>query len=153
MVNWVGPIEDHPSDAALKVVSRRFAALLDPNGNPGNREAEIHFREGRQVLHSHSVHWEVVFPITNSPKVVLLSQGKKAYRVVLKSNDGKLFHIKRIECNLAGIRGRAVNDSASSSHIIEILKVSQVQEGHGVAIAFTDHPSQEMVELPIRLID
>jgi hypothetical protein len=151
-VAWVGPKEEGPSDDGLRVETRRFAAWLDPAGTPGERTAEILFQDGKQVLHRHDVSWEVVSPITASPKMIVMRPGERDRRVIIHSRDRRPFRITRIECKAPGIQVRAGN-AAALTQTVEVEGVPRPESGQGVVTVFTDHPAQGRVELPFVVIE
>jgi hypothetical protein len=151
-VDWVRQKEESPSDGGLRVESRRFAAWLDSAGPPGERAAEIRLYEGKQVLHRHDVNWEVVSPITASPKMIVMRPGERDRRVIIHSRDRRPFRITRIECKAPGIQVRAGN-AAALTQTIEVEGVPRSESGQGVVTVFTDHPAQGRVELPFVVIE
>ena len=90
-VEWAGPREESSSEEGLDVASRRFGALLDPSGPPGERRAEIMLKRGDEVLDRQTVSWEVVSPLAASPKVIALRPGQNGYRVVIESARSQAF--------------------------------------------------------------
>jgi hypothetical protein len=152
-VDWVGPKQESPPEDGLQVESRRFAAWLDPGGPPGERRAEILLRDGNQVLDRHVVDWEVVSPIMASPRMIVMGAGQGRYRVLVESRDRKLFRIIRVQCNLPGIKARAVDASAAVRQSVELEGAPRPSNGSGVVTLFTDHPAQAKVDVPFVVID
>jgi hypothetical protein len=152
-VDWVGLKEESPSDDGLRVFSRRYAKSLDSTGKLGEREIAILLKEGNHILHRHAVHWEVLSPITISPKVVVITRNKRNYSALIQSHDDRSFRITRIESSVASVRVWAVNTTAALTQMIELEGVPQSHEARPVVTIFTDHPAQEKVELPILVID
>ena len=67
----------------MRLETRRFTASLDTTGQPGERNAEILLRDGEQVHCRHIVNWEIISPIMASPKLIVMTEGKREFRVVL----------------------------------------------------------------------
>jgi hypothetical protein len=154
-VDWAGPKEESSSEDGLRIESRRFTALLDPAGPPGERRAEILLRDGDQVRYRHVVNWEAVSPITAAPKMIVIKRGERAARVLVQSRDQKSFRITGIECKAAYIRGRAASTTAALMQTVEVESagVSRPETGRGVIAVFTDHPAQARVDLPFVVLD
>ncbi len=153
--HWIGSKEANPSDDGLQIESRRFTALLDPAGHPGQRKDEILLRDGQQVVCSHVLNWEAFAPIAASPKVTVMKPGEHEYRVVIQSRDRRLFRITRIECMLSGVTAQAANTFAACEQTVQINseRVSRLESGRGVITVFTDHPAQERVDVPLVVLE
>ncbi len=154
-VNWLGPREKATFEDDLKVVTRRFAALLDPAGPPGERKTEIVLQDDKDPCCTHVVSWETVSPLTASPKMVVMTPGEREYRVLVQSRDQKPFRITRIECNVPGVEGRAANNAPALTQTAEVGGQGAVRpkDGRGIITFFTDHPSQARVDLPFVVIE
>ena len=112
-VDWLGPKEEASSEDGLTVMTRRFTAVLDPAGPPGERKVGIVLQVDSRPCYTHVVSWEAVAPITASPKMIVVKPDARNYRVLLQSRDQKLFSITRIECKMAGIQGRTASTAAA----------------------------------------
>ena len=152
-VDWVAPKEESPSDDGLTVESRRFTASLDPDGPPGERKAEALLQDGKNVVCRHDVNWEVVSPITASPKVIVMKAGKLDYRVLIQSSDKTPFRITRVECSAPGVQGRSAKTVAGIAQIVEVDGVPRPKDGRGVVTVFTDHPAQAKLDVSFILLD
>lgn len=152
---WIGPKEDGPDHAGLKVESRRFLVPLDAVGPPGQRTAEIALIDGEQSIYRHVVDWEVVSTIQASPRrVVFRSSGPNTVRIVIRAGDQRPFRVEQVECRVPGIQGWAVETSADATQVIEIQAEPPLpEERHAVVTVHTDHPSQARVDLPIVILD
>ena len=154
-VDWTGPKAESPCQDDMRLETRRFTALLDTTGQPGERNAEILLRDGEQVHCRHIVNWEIISPIMASPKLIVMTEGKREFRVVLQSRDQSSFRIVRIESKVSGVQCRAANAAAALTQTIEIERGVNSRPGveRGVITAFTDHPRQERVDLPFVVIE
>jgi len=154
-VDWLGPREEPASEDDLTVQTRRFTALLDPAGPPGERKAEIVLQDGKRLSYSHVVSWEAASPLTASPKMVVMKPGERDYRILIQSRDQKAFRITRIECEARGVLGRAASTTAGASQMVEVeCQVAlRAQGGQGLITVFTDHPGQRKVGVPFVVID
>ena len=152
-VEWAGLKEGSPSDEGLEVQSRRFVALLDASGPPGERRAEILLKRGDEVLDRATVSWEVVSPLAASPKVIVLQPGQHGYRVVIASNDRKPFRVTRVECKDSGLTGRAEGASAALRQIVEVNGAPKPGTKRGTLTVFTDHPAQGRLDVPFVVLD
>ena len=152
-VDWVGRKQAAPSEDGLVVESRRLVALLDSAGGAGDRTAEIHFKDGAQVLLKHVVYWEVIPHLTASPKVTVIGSGRTRHAAIIHSHDRQPFKITRVECSTPGIRCRATAGGPALAQTVEIEIVPQPLRGRGVATVYTDHPAQEKVDLPFLVLD
>ncbi len=152
-VEWAGPKESGPSDDGLRVESRRFLTTLDPSGPPRERRAEILLRQGDQVLHRHIVAWEVVAPLSLSPRVVAIRPAEREYRVVVQARDQSPFRIMRIEGGDSGISGRPLSTSAALTQTVQIEGIPGAKNRRGNITIITDHPLQARVDLPYVVID
>jgi len=152
---WLGPKQGVTAEDDLTVEMRRFTALLDPAGAPGERKNEIVLNDDNRPCCAHVVNWEVVSPITASPKMIVMKPGEREYRILVRSGDQTAFRITRIECKVPGVLGRATNSAASLAQTVEVKSegVSRLQSGRGLITVFTDHPGQEKVDLPFVVID
>ncbi|MGC8643182.1 MAG: hypothetical protein ACP5XB_25255, partial [Isosphaeraceae bacterium] len=147
-VEWVSAKEDSCSDEGLEVQSRRFIAFLDALGTPGERRAEILLKRGDEALDRATVSWEVVSPLSVSPKVIVLEPGQHGYRVVIASRDRNPFRVTRVECNDSGLTGRAEGDSAALGQILEVNGAPRTESKRGAFTVFTDHPAQGRLDVP-----
>jgi hypothetical protein len=150
---WVGAKTLNPSEDGLSVESRAFTALLDGTGSPGYRKAEILLQDGKQVLDRYVVSWEVVAPIVASPKVIVLSPGKREYHFVIRSRDKTSFRVTRIECGDPGLKPGAANPTSAVTQTVELEGVPEKGSRQGVVTVYTDHPAQGKIEVPFLLID
>jgi hypothetical protein len=154
-VGWAGPKEDGGSDDGVTALTRRFTALLDPAGAPGERNTEILLEHDRRPCCSHVVSWEVVPPIAASPKLIVIKPGQRAYRVLLRSRDRAPFRITGIECKVAGLHGSAASKVAAVTQIVEVENhhALRPQSGRGLITVLIDHPDQQKVDLPFVLLE
>ncbi|MGO9471240.1 MAG: hypothetical protein ACLQVF_44690 [Isosphaeraceae bacterium] len=154
-VDWLGPKVNAVSQEDLTVETRRFAALLDPAGPPGERKAAIVLQDDERPCYTHVVSWEAASPLTASPKMVVMKPGERDYRVVIQSRDQKPFRVTRIECKVPGVHGRAADTTAALTQMVEVGGQGAVrpQDRRGTIAVFTDHPSQARVDLPFVVID
>lgn len=152
-MDWLGVKEDAASDSGLEVQSRRFVALLDPSGSPGERRAEVLLKRGDEVVDRETVSWEVVWPLAASPKVVVLKPGQHGYRVVIESRDRKPFRLTRVECKDASVLGRLEGNSAAPQQILMVDGVPHSESKRGVVTVFTDHPAQPKLDVPFIVLD
>jgi hypothetical protein len=153
-VEWAGPKEDGPDEDGLKVESRRFSVSLEPAGPLGERTAQVVLLDGDRNVLSHVVNWTVVSAITASPKLVVFKSGQRTSRVLIHAGDQKPFRVKRVECQTPGVQGRVANPAAAVTQVIDIEGApARPEGGRGVFTVFTDHPSQEQVDLPFVVID
>jgi hypothetical protein len=153
-VRWSGPKEDGAVEDGLQVESRRFVAMLDRAGMSGARAAEVVLREGQEIQFRHALSWEVVAPISVSPKMVVLS-GQHEYRVVLRSQDGKAFRVTGIDCPSANVlcRGTSREAGLTQALVIEVEDANRAGSGRAIIAVRTDHPSQGQVQIPIVALD
>jgi hypothetical protein len=155
-VDWLGPKQSGNQDGVPRIECRRFAAMLDPGGSPGERTAEVLLLEREQVLYRYVVSWELASPITASPKVIVMKPGGRQYKALVQARDQKPFLITRVECVVPSIRGRATNNAAATSQVVEIDGGRDPRppgSGRGVISVFTDHPDQRKVELPFIVLE
>jgi len=154
-VHWLGLREEAASEDDLTVEARRFTALLDPAGPPGERRAAIVLLDDKQPCYTHVVSWQAVSPIAASPKMIVMKPGERDYRVLIRSRDQKLFRVIRIECNVPGVHGRAANNTAALTQMVKVdgQGALRPQDGRGLITVFTDHPSQARVDLPFVVIE
>jgi len=152
-VDWAGPKELSPSDDGLRGESRRFVAMLDPAGPPGERRAVILLKDGKRVFFRNVVSWEIAARLTVSPKVIAMRARQRDYHVVIRTRDQKPFRITRIESPAPGLQGRAVNASSAVEQSIQVEGVPASKDRRGAITVFTDHPMQEKVDLPFVMID
>jgi hypothetical protein len=153
-IEWIGPKTISGRDG-LEVESRPFAVVLDLDGPAGRHNAEILLHDGKGVCGSHVVNWESVTPIAASPKLIAFEPGTGDNRVVLRSRDQKLFVIKRIECDVSGIRARVPDAVAALQHVVQFERaaLARPKRGRGMIAVITDHPDQNRVEVPFVVID
>jgi hypothetical protein len=152
-VGWSEPKEVPRSNEGLRDESRRFIAVLDPTGPPGERRAEIALQRGETVYARHVVDWEVASALTVSPKVIVVRASERDYRLVIRSLDQRPFRIERIECSLPGMRFRALSTIAALTQKIHGEGVAPSKIQRGTATVFTDHPAQQRIEVPLVMID
>jgi hypothetical protein len=154
-VEWTGLAEECPSRDNVRVVSRRFVALLNPGEPCGERRAEVLLKDGNVVRNRHIVNWEVRSPIAASTDMIVILPGKSDYQVVVQSRDQKVFRIVRIECKVSGVCGNVVNRAPDIRHTIGInsTSVSRPDGGRGVITVLTDHPAQERVDIPFVVLE
>ncbi len=152
---WLGPKEEGTSEDGLTFEARRFTALFDPAGPPGERKAAIVLQDDERPCYTHVVSWEAASPLTASPKMVVMKPGERDYRVVIQSRDQKPFRVTRIECKVPGVHGRAADTTAALTQMVEVGGQGAVrpQDRRGTIAVFTDHPSQARVDLPFVVID
>ena len=152
-VEWVSTKEDSPSDEGLEVQSRRFVALLDASGTPGERRAEILLKRGDEVLDRETVSWEVASPLAASPKVIVLKPGQHGYRVVLSSRDRKPFRVTRVECKGSGLTGRAASAAPALTQTLEVNGTPRPGTKKGAVTVFTNRPAQPRLDVPFVVLD
>jgi hypothetical protein len=154
-VAWEGLKETSSGEVGLNVESRRLIAVLDPAAKVGERKDEILLLHGDQVLYKHTLSWEVVPPITSSPKTVVLKTGNGRFRVVVQSRDKSAFRITRIECSVAGVQGTTGDRTPSLTQLVQLLGggVRRVGNGTGVITIFTDHPVQKTLDLQLVVLE
>jgi len=144
----------HPTSVWISHANR-LGAWLERGGPPGVRNAELLLRNGDEVLHKHVVTWEVVSPITVSPKLIVMKPGKREYEAILRSGDRKPFRITRIECKEPGVEGKAANTEAADLHVVKINAefAAHSVKAQGTITVFTNHPAQGKVDLPFLILD
>jgi hypothetical protein len=154
-VDWLGRKEVARSDDGLTVETRRLNAVLDPVGAVGERRSEIVLEHNKRACYIHVVNWESVSPITASPRMIVMKPGKHDYRVVIQSRDEKLFRIMRIECKVRGVQGRARNETAALTQMVDVdgQVAPRPDHGRGIITVFTDHPSQVRLDVPFVVIE
>lgn len=151
---WVGPKEDGPAEVGLTVEARRFVVPLDAVGSPGKRSAEVVLLDGEQDVYRHVVAWDVVSTIQASPRRVVFRSGPNSVRILIRAGDQRPFRVERVECQVPGIQGWAVDTSAAVAQVIEIQGESpRPEDRDAVVTVHTDHPSQARVDLPIVVLD
>jgi hypothetical protein len=153
-VDWIGAKESDSSEDDLIVQSRRFAATLDTSGNLGARRAQVTLRTGQEILLVYALNWEVVSPISASPKIIALKPQQRSYRVVIRSHDLRPFRVLRIQCELSGIHFRTKGDAPAFIHVFEVeCEIFTGKDATSVVSIFTDHPGQQRLDLPLVMID
>lgn len=154
-VEWEGPEEATSSNDGLKVGSRRLVATLDPAAKVGERKDEILLLDSDRVVYRHTLNWEVVPPITSSPKMIVLRAGNNHFRLVVQSRDNSLFRITRVEISVPRISGCRDDGAAALTHsvVLEGTDVRREGDGRGFVTVFTDHPLQSKVELPLVVLE
>lgn len=152
-VEWLGAKEDAGADQGLDVQSRHFVALLDPSGSPGERRAEVLLKKGDEVVDRETVSWEVLSPLTASPKVIVLKPGRNGYRVVIDSRNRKPFRVTRVECKDSGLTGRAANTAPALAQTLEVNGAPRAEFKRGSLTVFTDHPAQGRLDVPFVVLD
>ena len=154
-VKWTEPKEACAPEGDLHVESRRFAVTLDSAAPPGYHKTEIVLRHGENCRYNHVLSWEVVAPISVSPKVIVLKAGQNDYHVVVRSRDHSLFRIKTANCNAPGVRVRAATADRADTHTIyvEYDDSPQLKNGRAVVRVTTDHLGQLGIEFPLVVLD
>ena len=151
---WLGSKGSVDSEVeGLTIISRRFAAQLDPSGEPGERRAEILLLDGERVAFRHDLRWGVETPLMASPGVAILKRAQAARRITIQSRDRIPFRITAVEPSVAGVAGHASSAGASPTHIVEVAGSPSSDLKKGVVIVTTDHPAQPRMELPFVVLD
>ena len=149
---WIGSKDSFPEEGGLKVESRRFVALLKCEAL-GEHKGEIIFLDGERTLHAHGENWDVISPITVSPKMIVIRAGKTTPRILLRSRDQRPFRVLRVECGLPWLRGRATKETIDLTQVVEIDGEPPKGQAPGVVSVVTDHPGQGKVVIPFLVIE
>jgi hypothetical protein len=152
-VEWTGPKEAGSDEGELQVESRGFVAWLETTGAAGERRTEILFHSGKDTLDRHLVSWEVVSPITATPKMIVMKEGQRDCRVSIESGDRKLFRVTRIKCESPGISARALDSVAADKQSISVQTFPSPAKARGVVTVFVDHPAQQRVDIPFVVLE
>ncbi len=151
-VTWLGGQESEEDDGGLRVRSRRLAAMLDAE-KLGRASAEILILDGEKILLTHAIRWEVVSPISSSPKVIVMKAEGGDLRASLHSRDKAPFRIVNVDCDAAGVEPRP---QAGPAALVQTIRFDGAPRGgpsRGVISVTTDHPAQKKVEIPYVVMD
>lgn len=99
------------------------------------------------------MNWEVVAPITASPRMIVIRPGQADFRVLIQSRDKTTFKVTRVECDAPGIQAHAASTAAGPMQSIAVSGIPRPAKERGVVTVFTDHPAQAKVELPFVVIE
>ncbi len=154
-LDWNGPKYEGPSDHGLSVASRRFVALFDPSGRARTEKAEIALKDGDRLVCQRMRSWEVLSPVSATPKMVVLHTADTDRRVVSQSHDHTPFRIIGIECNDAHITARDLDSGPSLTHALDVRRAIVARSGdrRAVITVLTDHPAAKRLDMPIVVID
>jgi len=152
-VRWDDPDASRESSDGIESMTRPLAARLDPTGPPGPRSATIAFRLEGGIVHRSTVEWTVVAPIAAAPESIVLDSKSRVARVVLSSQDGRPFHVKRVACAEPTIQGRAEVDGPATRHAVQFEAPADPPAGVHPLTIETDHPTSPRVQLRVVVLD
>ncbi len=152
---WVGVKESGIAEDDLTVESRRFYAVLDGHGKPGARTAAVGLLDGKNKVFEHVLNWEVVPPITASPKLLVIRPGTRAYPFILQSRDGKAFRVAPLASNDAGLTLQIPSAEAllTQKVTVDVTATPKSAAVPKVLTLETDHPAMAKVEIPVVVIE
>ena len=91
--------------------------------------------------------------MTATPKVVVVRNGEKKYRILLQSQDRSLFRITRIESQRQGVEVKAREQKPARVQTVDIDAVAAKSTDKGSLTVFTDHPTQPTIVIPFMVLD
>jgi hypothetical protein len=154
-VKWLGPKQIEPSEEGVTITKRRFVATLSASAEPESRQDLISLKGPQGLLCGQPLHWEVVPTITVSPKVLVLTPGKREYTLVLSSHNHTPFRITRIDLDIAGLRGEARSSGTALVQTIRVIDTGAVRSSANRSrmTIETSHPNQSSVMIPVIPLD
>ncbi len=151
---WVGPQRKSRDDRDFVVHTRDWAAPLSAVGERGSRTDQVVFQRANQVLSRWNVTWEVVLPVEPTPKMLVIQPGTTRYRIVLRSQDAKAFHVESVSCDLAAIEVQpcTATDKAVQTLVFQEKEGGRDDNSRGKITLTTNHPDAATIEIPVHIL-
>lgn len=152
---WGAAATDHTIGGGVTERSRGFTLTLKADNDPGPKSSVLRVVDSGAVVLDHPFHWEVVPPITETPKMVVLTPEKHKVVILLRSRDGTPFRVTRVEFDTPGFRGEAQETDRALEHTVRVEAEKTVAHG-GRRMSMkvvTDHPRQGVVVVRVAVLD
>lgn len=152
---WASAATEHAIDDGVIERSRSFTLHLKANDDPGPKSSVLRVVDSGTVVLDHPVRWEVIPPITQTPKMVVLTPEKREVVVLLRSRDGTRFRVTKVEFDTPGLRGAARESKRALQHAVRVeAETTVAHDGRRMSMkVVTDHPSQGVVVVRVAVLD